>query len=472
MLKAHEIESERKYVDSDSSFQMETRSSVKRWAPVRPSFRGVHYHTDSESMAYDSDASSYRFMKWKPRTSARERVSIETSSTISKWPASPIYQESDSESVAGSETSSYSISSKTKVKIWKPMVPPKPKKYIGRGRGAYESKESFESRESSIVSIDTSSSVKTFEKQPRPYVRPTDIDETSITKKSEMKVSLGGKAPKATSLFKMNAPTSEPEEVDVKRSMFKTQLSRKAEKFSFGGTTEESDYQMEVSEAELEDQRRSQQERMTIFSRKSEQKIAFEPKGAQFGKESAKVKLGVSKHELDESRRTRSQETRAEFARKAEQKVHLQSKGEKKPTGTRLDMLQPEIAEKPKRRPHSLDARTEVATKSRLNIYITETESAGEESETFFNTKSRVKQLPTPTPDKLVIEGELYPQKPMKQKRERVHKQGAPKSSLYKPVPYFSGPSSIVVPERRDVLLAAETWRRYRMDWVAMEMNL
>lgn len=455
MLEAQE---ERTFFDSDSSFQLETRSKVKRWAPVRP-FKRVPDYTDSESMA-ESDAmesqTSYRFMKWKPKTPAQERVSIETRSKISQWPPSPTYQESDSESIAGSEASSISFESKTKVKIWKPAVQPKPK-----SKYKFE-RSTFESKETSSISIDTSSTVNTIQQQPRPFVRP-EVEETSITKKSEMKVSLGRKAPKVSSGFRMDIPkTDEPEQVDLGRSRFRTQLTRRAEQRTFGAP-EDSDMQVEVSEPELDEMRAREEERMTIFSRKSEQKISFQSKGAKFLKETAKVKLGIPDSKLDEkhiSKPAQSQEPRMQFARKTEQNIQLQSRAAKKPLPMKLDISEPVIDER-RTRARSQETRTEYSRKSETNIVIIESD-AGEESDTYYHKRNIIRKLPTPTPDKLVIEGELFPQKPVKQKRERVRKQGQPKSSTYKPVPYVPGPTTIVVPERKDVLTVAETWDRYK----------
>lgn len=446
VLKAQEIESERKISDSDS-FHVETRSKVKRWAPIKP-FRPFKDLNDSESLP-DSDAmetqTSYKFMRWKPKTPAeeRERVSIKTSSKISQWPPAHSYQESDTESLAESEASSISFESSTKVKFWQPASPKTRRKYE-------EERRTYTSTES--VSIDTRSKVNTWQQQ-----MGSDVEETSITKKSQMKINLQRKPPKVSSGFRMDIPGPDiPEQVDLGRSRSKfTKITRKAEeKVTMKEPEDYSDVQVEVSEPEYEDQRRPH-EGITVFSRKSEQKIKIQPPVA------TGVKLEIPEAEVDErrpGRRARSQETRTEFTRKSEQNIQLKSRAEKKPLGMKLEIPIPEIEERPRRRARSQETRTEYSRESDTQIIILE--GSGDESESYYTKRNVIKKLPTPTPDKLVIEGDLFRKRTEKPKRVRVRKQGQPKSSTYKPVPYVSGPSTVIVPERKDVLMAAEVWDR------------
>lgn len=83
-----------------------------------------------------------------------------------------------------------------------------------------------------------------------------------------------------------------------------------------------------------------------------------------------------------------------------------------------------------------------------------------DESDTgYFKKAVSIKKLPPPTPEKLVIEGDLFPEKPRKYKRVRVRKHKS-KTVKYKPVPYVSKPTTYWVPDRKDVLMAAEAWAR------------
>lgn len=459
MLKSQEVESERKVVDSDSSFHVETRSKVKRWAPVRP-FRPFPEYTDSESMA-ESDTmetqTSYRFMRWKPRVTTKERVSIETSSKISQWPPSRTYPESDSESIASSEASSISFESRTKVKFWQPVVPPKPSR--PKTSTYKEETTRYESMETGSISIDTSSKVSS------PQLTRKSVkseEETSITKKSEMKINLGRKPPKVASGFRMNIPgTDMPEQVDLGRSRSKTKFTRKTEQtMTFGAPAKRSDIQFEISEPEDEAKPRKQ-EGMMVFKRKSEQKITLEPQKRRQAPEGDRTEMLMPESEDEiRLRRSRSQETRTEFSRKTEQNIRLQSRAPKQPLPVKLDILPTDIdEERPRRRAMSQETLTKYSRKSEMDIIIVDT---GEDSDSYYRKPNVIRKLPTPTPDKLIIQGELFPQKPEKQPRVRVRKQGQPKSSKYKPVPYVPAPSTLIIPEpeRRDVLMAAENWDR------------
>ena len=71
-----------------------------------------------------------------------------------------------------------------------------------------------------------------------------------------------------------------------------------------------------------------------------------------------------------------------------------------------------------------------------------------------------IKKTQPPTPDKLIIDGHLFSKQPERPQRVRVRKQEAPRSSTYQPVPYVPGPPTTWVPERKEVLVAAEAWSR------------
>jgi hypothetical protein len=101
--------------------------------------------------------------------------------------------------------------------------------------------------------------------------------------------------------------------------------------------------------------------------------------------------------------------------------------------------------------------RTETRT-SETQVIILEGTSDDSDA-AYFKKSVSIKKLLPPTPEKLIIDGELYPQKPRKSKRVRVRKH-KPKRSNYKPVPYVSGPTTYWVPDRKDVLMAAEQWSR------------
>jgi hypothetical protein len=77
----------------------------------------------------------------------------------------------------------------------------------------------------------------------------------------------------------------------------------------------------------------------------------------------------------------------------------------------------------------------------------------------YFTKPVHITKLPPPTPEKLIIDGDLYPKKPRKYKRVRVRKHKS-RTVKYQPVPYVSKPSIFVVPDRTDVLMAAEAWAR------------
>lgn len=97
------------------------------------------------------------------------------------------------------------------------------------------------------------------------------------------------------------------------------------------------------------------------------------------------------------------------------------------------------------------------SSRSETNMVILEGMSDDSDA-AFFRKTVTIKKLLPPTPEKFIIEGDLYPEKPRKSKRVRVRKQ-KPKSK-YEPVPYISGPTIFWVPERTDVLQAAEAWAR------------
>lgn len=83
-----------------------------------------------------------------------------------------------------------------------------------------------------------------------------------------------------------------------------------------------------------------------------------------------------------------------------------------------------------------------------------------DESDTgYFKKAVSIKKLPPPAPEKLIIEGDLFPKKPRKYKRVRVRKHKS-KTVKYQPVPYVSRPTIYWVPDRTDVLMAAEAWAR------------
>lgn len=77
----------------------------------------------------------------------------------------------------------------------------------------------------------------------------------------------------------------------------------------------------------------------------------------------------------------------------------------------------------------------------------------------YFTKPVHITKLPPPTPEKIIIGGDLYPEKPRKYKRVRVRKHKS-RTVKYQPVPYVSKSSIFVVPDRTDVLMAAEAWAR------------
>lgn len=102
--------------------------------------------------------------------------------------------------------------------------------------------------------------------------------------------------------------------------------------------------------------------------------------------------------------------------------------------------------------------RRQVSRSETKMVYV---DATSEDSDaTYFTKAVRIKKLPPPTPDKLIIDGELYPEKPRRTKRVRERAHGRPKSSKYEPVPYVPGSATIWVPDRKDVLMAAEAWAR------------
>ena len=98
---------------------------------------------------------------------------------------------------------------------------------------------------------------------------------------------------------------------------------------------------------------------------------------------------------------------------------------------------------------------------ARQEMNVTVKKVSMETSETsIFKKAVTIKKVQPPAPDKLLIQGELYPKKPKKGKRVRIRKQVKPKSATYQPVPYVPGPFMGWIPERKDVLMAAKAWTR------------
>ena len=105
------------------------------------------------------------------------------------------------------------------------------------------------------------------------------------------------------------------------------------------------------------------------------------------------------------------------------------------------------------------ETRRETTTRSETRVvYVSGT--SGDDSDSYFRKSVTIKKLPAPTPDKFIIEGEFFPRKEQKSKRVRVRTRTRTKKTTFETVPYFEGPSSYVVPERIDVLMAAEQWNR------------
>ena len=82
-----------------------------------------------------------------------------------------------------------------------------------------------------------------------------------------------------------------------------------------------------------------------------------------------------------------------------------------------------------------------------------------ESTDDTFTKVVKIKRKQSPTPERLIIEGEYFPKKHRRVRtRKTVRKR---MRSDYRPVPYVTGPDTIWVPDRKDVMKAVEIWARY-----------
>ena len=88
--------------------------------------------------------------------------------------------------------------------------------------------------------------------------------------------------------------------------------------------------------------------------------------------------------------------------------------------------------------------------------------TSDESTDEIFTKVVKIKRKQSPTPEKLIIHGDYFPEKVKKHKRVRARKIIRRRTrEEYQPIPYVSGPATTWVPERTDVLEAVKTWARY-----------
>ena len=88
--------------------------------------------------------------------------------------------------------------------------------------------------------------------------------------------------------------------------------------------------------------------------------------------------------------------------------------------------------------------------------------TSDESTDEIFTKVVKIKRKQSPTPEKLIIHGDYFPEKVRKHKRVRARKIIRRRTREdYQPIPYVSGPATTWVPERTDVLEAVKTWARY-----------
>ena len=87
--------------------------------------------------------------------------------------------------------------------------------------------------------------------------------------------------------------------------------------------------------------------------------------------------------------------------------------------------------------------------------------TSDESTDEIFTKVVKIKRKQSPTPERLVIHGEYFPEK-ARHKKVRTRKVVRKRTRAeYKPVPYVAGPATTWVPERTNVLQAVESWARY-----------
>ena len=85
---------------------------------------------------------------------------------------------------------------------------------------------------------------------------------------------------------------------------------------------------------------------------------------------------------------------------------------------------------------------------------------ADESTDDTFTKIVKIKRKQSPTPERLIIEGEYFPKKQHRRVRTRKTVRKRMRSD-YRPVPYVTGPETTWVPDRKDVMKAVEIWARY-----------
>ena len=99
---------------------------------------------------------------------------------------------------------------------------------------------------------------------------------------------------------------------------------------------------------------------------------------------------------------------------------------------------------------------------SEFTVAGVEWTTSDESADETFSKIVKIKRKQSPTPERLIIHGEYFPEKGGRQKRVRTRKTVRKRTRAeYRPVPYVTGPATTWVPERTDVMLAVKTWARY-----------